>query len=98
MRDAIDYVTELRREFGSHTSADLRGFDFAASYGEVMAGIHAASFVNSQRDPKKNPRPIEMLFPWPNERDRAVRDSEVTPEERAALKAKLARYSGLRPT
>lgn len=90
-------MIELRREFGSHTSADLRGFDFAISYGDLMAGIHATAFVNSQRDPKKTPRPIELLWPWPNERERAVRDSEVTPEDRAALKAKLARFSGMRP-
>jgi len=90
-------VGELHREFGSHTSADVRGFDFAASYGDVMAGIHATSFVNSQRDPKQHPKPIHLGFPWPDEKQRAVRDSEVTPEERAALKAKLARFSGLRP-
>lgn len=94
-RDSIDYVREMLREYGSHTSANVRGYDFAVSYGDLMAGVHATSFVNSNRDPKKNPHPIELLWPWPDERERSKRESEVTPEERAALMATLHRYSGV---
>ena len=54
-----------------------------------MAGIHASAFINSNRDLKEHPDPHKLLFPWPHE----AADADVTPEERAALRAKLLRHS-----
>jgi hypothetical protein len=82
-------VLELKREFGSHLNADINGWDYAAGYGEVMSGIHASAFLNANRDTKLHPKPIVLPMPWPNET--AVED--VTPEERAKLRASLLRRS-----
>jgi hypothetical protein len=54
-----------------------------------MAGIHAKAFMNANRDVKKQPNPVELVFPWST----TPVEEEVTPEERAALKAKLLRHS-----
>jgi hypothetical protein len=54
-----------------------------------MAGIHAKSFINANRDSKKYPEPVDLVFPWP----KTASEEDVTPEERAALKAKLLRHS-----
>ncbi|TFD58033.1 hypothetical protein E3T43_07230 [Cryobacterium sp. Hh7] len=67
----------------------MRGWDFAAGYGEFMTGLHAAAFMNSSRDSKIQKDPFDLPFPWP--KVAAVED--VTPEERAALRASLERRS-----
>jgi hypothetical protein len=45
----MDLIAELQREFGSHLSAELNEWSFAADFGEVMAVIHAEAFINSNR-------------------------------------------------
>ena len=55
-----------------------------------MTALHASAFVNSNRDPKKDPKPFEVLMPWTGSADP---QSDVTPEERAALKARLLKHS-----
>ncbi|CAD5999217.1 hypothetical protein [Agreia sp. COWG] len=55
-----------------------------------MTAVHAAAFMNSQRDVKKHPKPFEVVMPWTGKADF---DSDVTPEERAALKARLLKHS-----
>jgi hypothetical protein len=82
----------LLREFGSHLRAEIVGWDFAASYGEVMAGLYAEAYVNVHRDTKSQPEPRELLHPWPS----ATRAEEVTPEERARLRALLLANSAFR--
>lgn len=88
-REAIDLVDELRREFGSHLNAHLNGWDFAAGYGEVMAAVHANSFMNVNRDEKKQREPFELPLPWSS----SQKQEQVTPEERAVLRASLLRRS-----
>ena len=65
---------------------------FAASYGEVMTGIHAASFMNTNRDVKQQKEPFDIPMPWP----KAAIEEEVTPEERAILRASLKRRSAFK--
>ncbi|PPF64537.1 hypothetical protein C5E11_03860 [Clavibacter michiganensis] len=55
-----------------------------------MAGLHASAFMNSNRDPKTHPKPFEVVMPWTGPADP---QSDVTPEERAALKARLLKHS-----
>jgi hypothetical protein len=85
----MDLIAELQREFGSHLSAELNEWSFAADFGEVMAVIHAEAFINSNRDQKLHPDPFALPKPWG---DKAAK-ADVTPEERAALRAQLLRYS-----
>ncbi|WP_166671306.1 hypothetical protein [Cryobacterium psychrophilum] len=54
-----------------------------------MAGIHAAAFMNANRDEKEHPEPFKVPMPWPAE----VAVEEVTEEERAELRASLQRRS-----
>jgi hypothetical protein len=61
-----------------------------AGYGEVMTGLAASSTLNSNRDPKKAPDPIDLPMPWPAT---SSKSADVTPEERAALRAQLLKRS-----
>ena len=88
--EAIDLVAELERDFGSHLNASINDWAFAAGYGEVMGAITASSTINANRDPKKHPDPIRLPMPY---RDEATKTADVTPEERAALRADLVRRS-----
>lgn len=89
-REAFDLVHELQVEFGSHLTASLGDWQFAIGYGDFIAWLHATSAVNANRDPKKHPKPIELPVPW----DRAGgATADVSPEERARLKAALMRRS-----
>lgn len=46
--------------------------------------------MNVNRDEKKQPKPLEFVWPWPDPEQTA---EKVTDEERTALKATLKRYS-----
>jgi hypothetical protein len=54
-----------------------------------MAGIHASAFMNANRDDKKHPEPFDLPLPWP----KVAAVADVTPEERAELRASLLRRS-----
>ena len=82
-------MAELSRQYDSHLRVSLQGWDFAASYGDVMVAQLAAGYLNAHRDEKKHPAPFEFQWPWPTE----PREEDVTPEERARLKALLQRHS-----
>ncbi|MDQ1174167.1 hypothetical protein QE430_002474 [Microbacterium testaceum] len=77
-------MAELEREFGSHTSASVAGWKHTVSYGEFIAWTHATAFMNANRDTEAHPDPVELPTPWPDKQ--AV---DVTPEERARLRADL---------
>jgi hypothetical protein len=55
----------------------------------MIAHITATSTVNANRDTKKHPQPFLLPAPWLGE----GKDEEVTPEERAKLRARLLRHS-----
>ncbi len=81
--EAILLVQELQREFGSHLAAELMGWEFAAGYGEVMAGLHASAYMSVHFE-----KP-QIFMPWTD-------TPTVTPEERARLKEALKRRSAFR--
>jgi hypothetical protein len=54
-----------------------------------MASLHASSFINSNRDVKKHPKPILLPVPWPDK----SKESDVSPEEKARLRAVLIKHS-----
>jgi hypothetical protein len=85
--EAIHLVNELKHEFGSHLSADLNGWDFVATYGELMNAIHLEAFLNANRDEKKQRTPFVVPKPMDTKAPR------VTAEERAALEQQLERRS-----
>lgn len=68
-------------------------WEFAIGYGDFIGWLHATSFINVNRDPKKTPKPIELPVPW--DRGHAATE-QVSDEERAALKKKLLRHSAFR--
>lgn len=84
--EGLALIQELQREWGSHLFADLSEWEFAASYGEVMAGLHVEAFANKDRDKKQ--QPIKLPHPWPD-----AAKPKVTAEERAQLEARLASLS-----
>lgn len=90
--EAIDLIDELQRELGSHLVADLAGWKFATTYGDLLALTHAEAFMNVNRDRKKQRTPIELFRPWESEAERA----QVSPEERARLRAQLLERSAFR--
>jgi len=70
-------------------NASELGWDIAASYGEVYAFLQASSVLNANRDTKKHPEQIELPAPWPSK----PTVEQVTPEEHAALRARLLKHS-----
>lgn len=60
------------------------------SYGELMTALQTQSVLNVNRDEKAHPDPIRLPMPWP---EGTGKHADVTPEERAALRAQLLRRS-----
>lgn len=87
-REAIDYLAEIEREFGSHTFASVSGWKHTVSYGEFIAWLHATAFMNANRDTEEHPDPVEIPTPWPDRQE-----VDVTAEERAQLRASLDAHS-----
>jgi len=71
-------------------NASLHKWGFVATYGELMAAITATSTVNYHRDTKKNPQPITLPMPFSGGESA---EPDVTPAERAALRADLIKRS-----
>lgn len=80
------------REWGSHLSAAIGGWDFPATYGEVVAALHLETALNQFR--KENSKPATVLMPWRNEQKRP----QVTPEELAELERQLEQRSAFGPS
>lgn len=62
----------------------MAGWDYAVTYGEFLAWMHATSFMNANRDTKTHPDPVDLPTPW-----RQKQQVDVTAEEREALRADL---------
>jgi hypothetical protein len=58
----------------------------------MIAHVHLSFVVNANRDTKKYPNPITLPAPWIAEE----KAEEVTPEERAELRARLVQHSAFR--
>lgn len=57
-----------------------------------MTALHLQAFANSNRDEKKHPEPFAVPLPW----SKAETEPEATDEEKAVLRATLARRSVFR--
>lgn len=86
-------MNELRIETSSHLFAAENGWAFPITWGEQLAHIRTSGFLNVNRDVKKFPDPLRLPHPWPDKE----RNEEVTPEERAAARAQLLRFSAFGP-
>lgn len=83
--EAIALVAELRREFASHFTASLNGWDWAVTWGEINTATHTEWFMNVNKDPKLSREPIILPRPWSSkDKPEAVPD-----EERARLTKQL---------
>lgn len=87
--EAVDLIGGLSAEAGTHTHAAVHGWAYPLSNGEIYSQLLAVAFINTHRDRKKHPQPLEASWPWPD------RD-EVSPEELAHYEQMLARRSPFR--
>lgn len=83
---AIDYVNELLNEPGTHLHASMAGWEWPATWAEVMSIVHAEAFLNLYRDRQAYPDPLDPLRPWPTV-------EVVSEEERAHYEQLLAARS-----
>ena len=89
---AVSLVKGFQLEWGTHTHAAVNGWFIPATYGEVMAALHAADFKYANTEEKDHHK-IQMLFPWtPAESAGAP---AVTEEELAVINARLDRVSAI---
>lgn len=67
--------------------ADLNEWTYAAGYGELMAAMHFAAFLNSHRKEREGPAPVP--FPWTPTKPQ----EQVSAAEREHLREQLKRRS-----
>lgn len=80
------------KETGSHLFAEMRDYDWPASYADIAGILHAEWYMNVHRDTKASKEPIKLPRPWSDKDPNA----DVTAEERAELEQKLLARSALR--
>lgn len=90
--EAIRLVEGLMCEPGSHLSMKMRGWNWAASFGEVAQITLAEWYTNAHRDRKESPEPIRFPRPWPDRDENA----DVTAEQRAEHERELLSRSAIR--
>ena len=83
--EARAWIGELAKETGSHLFAEMAGFVRAGSHAEIATILHAESTLNSRRDSKAFPEPVELPLPW----RRHDNNEDLTPEMRADYEARL---------
>lgn len=88
--EAIHLVNELQRDWGSHLSADLGGWGWAASYGELLQAVHLEAYLNAHRDEKKQHAPF--VVPKPSDQVKP----RVSAVERARAESYLEEHSVFR--
>lgn len=70
-------MREIGRETGSHLYADMLGMTFAGSQAEFAQILLAEAWINSHRDQKETPKPIELPKPFLPEVPVKATDAEV---------------------
>lgn len=85
--EALDLVRELRKEWASHLVASESGWSWVSSLGDIVATLHAESYINVHREDT-----FRLPKPWDNDAPAVV----VTDVERAELVEKLERRSAFR--
>lgn len=81
--EAVDLVEQLLLDIGSHLSASMSGWSFPMGRQELHLMGLLARVMNVTRG--KDEKPFMPDWPWPAE----PKAEDVTPEERARLKALL---------
>jgi hypothetical protein len=66
----------------------VAGWKHTVTYAEFIAWTHATAFMNANRDTATHPDPVELPTPWSQ-----TQEADVTPQERAQLRAELASRS-----
>jgi hypothetical protein len=84
-------VLELRRESGSHMHMVRYGLTETATLADLAAIRHAEWYMNVHK--KDNVPEIELPHPW----EKPDPNADVTPEQRADLRAQLQRRSAFGP-
>jgi hypothetical protein len=90
--EATDLVVELMKETGSHLVAELSGMTRPLSWADLSVITLTEAYLNSHRDPKKQPRPVQLFDLWAKQDPNA----DVTPERRRELHEQLERRSAFR--
>lgn len=80
-------MTALRREWGTHLHADDAGWEFPATYGELMSMVIAQGYLTVHRDPKFPAKPLPTPF---------KSSTTFTPEEIAIAERQLEARSAIR--
>ncbi|VXB32787.1 hypothetical protein [Pseudoclavibacter sp. 8L] len=88
--EAISLVRELQRDTGSHLFASIQGFSYIASLPQI------ASVLLLEHEKNKYREEGQERFKFPLPMSRGDEKPVVTPEERAAGKAELAKRSVFR--
>ncbi len=90
--EALDLVVELMKETGSHLVAELTGMTRPLSWADLSVITLTEAYLNSHRDPKKQPKPVQLFELW----EKKDPNADVAPERRRELKAQLERRSAFR--
>lgn len=86
--EALDLVRELVDEQGTRSHAAVRGWAYALSTTNQTLQHLLELYAAVHRDTKKQPKPMSLGWPWPEQAD-------VTEEEREALTQQLIARSAL---
>jgi hypothetical protein len=87
--EALDLVVGLLKETGSHVVAEIVGLTRPLSWADMAVITLAEAYLNSHRDPKKNPKPFTLFEMW----EKQDPNADVTPERRRELEEQLERRS-----
>lgn len=87
--EALDLVVELLKETGSHLVAELAGMSRPLSWADLAVITLTEAYLNAHRDPKKQPKPVQLFDLW----EKTDPNADVTAERRAELEAQLERRS-----
>ncbi|WP_394254705.1 hypothetical protein [Pseudoclavibacter helvolus] len=88
--EAMSLVYELARDTGSHLFASIKGYSYVASLPEIASMLLLEHEKSKYREEGQEPYKFSMPF------SRGDEKPVVSPEERAAGKAELAKRSVFR--
>lgn len=81
--EAVDLAEQLLLDMGSHLYASIQGWKFPMDRQEMHSVALLARVIGATAN--KGDKPWIPEWPWPDD----PKADDVTPEERAALKARL---------
>lgn len=90
--ETLDLIVELLKETGSHLVAELAGMTRPLSWADLSVITLTEAYLNAHRDPKKQPKPVQLFDLW----EKQDPNADVTPERRRELEEQLERRSAFR--